>query len=682
MRRILVLFSLLAFYCGQNLAADVPPEARQWAAAGKTPPPARYTEAVGQLIARMQAEQLWDKCGLLLFFAAHEATTEAFNLKGGGTVKLVGGVEHQPGRAIKGNGVDGSVDTGVQLQNVPGFELQRHGFYVFVTDDMPGGFTAAGAAGGGTAIAIRPRNLSSLGVYTGVTAQMTARNFPSGVGLAGYSRFSESDGIWVKDQLSGALGLTPAAWPKSTLRILRHGASTAFFPGGVAFVWAGAPLEAREAAVLSGLFDECLKTLGTLDTIRVPLAPPYTGPGAFTRADLAEVKPQGMKIFCLTAPPATDATDATDEKAYYHFPLHYAVCRPWTATGSTSTKVKCLELIWSDRALGPKPGVISDIPFKKGNDTQGVITMKRGTGRTEFESYELAIGSTLGRTAWTAGLKPFDDERCVWEGKAMGWCDWLEMWGYDVAAWRALAKASDDVTKDPAFITDANLDTGGIVMHRAWVAANAEKIFTQPAFTGGTIFAKRNIVILGQARACDEAKFAGFLMDLEHADGRSPELFARSMEMWAHIIHSVKNAEGSPRFLASCSAHHLDGGTGKLAGWDASTAWRVHAALEFTCINAGGAGLAVDARVQSQLNVLRGSAGDKPVDLGRIMLQTNIGIGRDQLKLEEARAVHDWLEANPTIGGLFIAPVAANFKAPRADIVNRLRATILGLTGP
>ncbi len=67
------------------------------------------------------------------------------------------------------------------------------------------------------------------------------------------------------------------------------------------------------------------------------------------------------------------------------------------------------------------------------------------------------------------------------------------------------------------------------------------------------------------------------------------------------------------------------------------------------------------------------------MDLRRIMLQTNIGIGRDQLKPEEARALRTWLAANPTIGGIFIAPVAANFKAPRTDIVSELRAIILGL---
>src|SRR4051794_18095519 len=107
MKHILSLVLLLVFCCAPLLAADISPEARKWADSCQTPPPARYTEAISKLITRMQEERIYDKCGLLLFCAAHEATAQAFNLKGGGgTVKLAGGVEHQPGRAIKGNGTD------------------------------------------------------------------------------------------------------------------------------------------------------------------------------------------------------------------------------------------------------------------------------------------------------------------------------------------------------------------------------------------------------------------------------------------------------------------------------------------------------------------------------------------------------------------------------------------------
>jgi hypothetical protein len=151
------------------------------------------------------------------------------------------------------------------------------------------------------------------------------------------------------------------------------------------------------------------------------------------------------------------------------------------------------------------------------------------------------------------------------------------------------------------------------------------------------------------------------------------------MEMWAHIIHSIKGADGKPRYLASCTAHELDGGTGKLAGWDASTAWRVHAALDFTSINAGGAHLAPDERIEAQLAVLRGPDGTRAVDLRRIVLQANIGVGPAQLTVEEARALHGWLMRHPETGALFIAPVIANFKAPREDMANRLRGILLGL---
>ncbi|MBM3887825.1 MAG: hypothetical protein FJ279_04990 [Planctomycetes bacterium] len=661
--------------------ADEPIEARAWAQSCKQAPPV-YRKAVAELIAAMKAEKLWDKCGLLLFFAAHEATPQAFNLKGCPNGELRGGFEHIPGRALKGNGADASFDTHVRLEEIPGFTLKNHGLYAYSADDVPGAFSIVGASGRGPMMAIRPRNLQWLGLWTGTPTQLQVGPTPSGIGLGGYSRFSDTEGIWIKDKASGPLALTPAAWPHSTLRILRHGAMTAYYPGGVSFVWAGAALTADEGAKLSACFDDCLAALGALGAIRVPPAPAYSGPGAFTREQIADVKPAGIKVFALTTPPASDDTDS---QSYYHFPLTYAVCRPWTARDSTSTKVKCLELIWSDRALGPRPGEISTVPFKKGNDTCGVITLSngKGTGRTEFDSFALAIGAMLGRTAYSAGLKPFDDARCLWKGQAMGWCDWLAHWGYDVSAWRALAAKSPNVETDPLFTTDVNADTGGIIMHRAYVAAHADAIFAQPSFTGGTIFAKRNIVILGPARAGDDPKFAGFIMDLEHADGRSPELFAESMEMWAHIIHSIKTADGAPRFIAGTAGHELDSGTGKLAGWDASVGHRVYEALDFVCVNVGNPkGRDIEERVQAQLNILRGPNGDAPVELKKIMLQVHLGMGGDQLKVPDAIAVRDWLQAHPQIGGVFQAPVGANFKAPPTDIVNRLRGTIYGLIQP
>lgn len=675
----ILLLPLCIIAADLHAAPDEQPETQAWAASCKTSPPQEQKKAVNELVASLKEAKIWEKTGLLLYFVAHEASPEAFNLKGCPKGELVGGCEHKPGFGLKGNGKDAFFDTHVKPADIPGFSLQNHGLFAYAADDKPGAFSIVGASGGGPIIVIRPRNLNWLGIWPGTPTQSQVGPIDTGAGLGGYSRFSDTEAMWIKDHASGPIATNAAKWPSSTLRVLRAGAGNAWYPGTVSFVWAGAALTKSEAATLSDCFDARLRTLGTLDKIRIPVKPPYAGPGAFTRDQIADVKPQGMKIFALTSPPASDDTSA---KSYWHFPLHYAVCRPWTAASSTSTKVKCLELIWSDRALGPKPSVISDIPFKKGNDTSGVITLPsgKGTGRTEFDSYALAIGAMLGRTAYSAGLKPFDDKRCLWKGKAMGWCDWLEHWGYDVSAWRALAAKSANVETDPIFTTDANDDTGGIIMHRAFVAARADELFTQPSFTGGNIYAKRNIVILGPGRAIDHPSFAGFIMDLEHADGRSPELFAESMEMWAHIIHCIKNTDGTPRYIASTTGHELDSGTGKLAGWHPSTGHRVYDALDFVCVNAGNPkGRDVNERMESQMKVLRGPNGDQLVDLKKIMLQVHIGMGGDQLQMPDAIAVRDWLQAHPSIGGVFTAPVGANFKAEPDDIVSRLRGVVLGL---
>jgi hypothetical protein len=155
------------------------------------------------------------------------------------------------------------------------------------------------------------------------------------------------------------------------------------------------------------------------------------------------------------------------------------------------------------------------------------------------------------------------------------------------------------------------------------------------------------------------------------------------MEMWAHIIHSLKNADGTNRYIACMTGHELDSGTGKLAGWEKSTGHRVYEALDLVCINVGNPkGRDIEQRVQAQLAVLRGPRGDVAVDWRKIMLQVHIGMGGDQLQMPDAIALRDWLQAHPRIGGLFLAPVGANFKAAADDAPNRLRGTILGLTRP
>jgi hypothetical protein len=87
----------------------------------------------------------------------------------------------------------------------------------------------------------------------------------------------------------------------------------------------------------------------------------------------------------------------------------------------------------------------------------------------------------------------------------------------------------------------------------------------------------------------------------------------------------------------------------------------------------------VNARVEAQLDVLRGPRNDRAVDLRKIMIQVHLGMGGGQLKMSDALAVRDWLQAHPTLGGLFLAPVGANLKVPPEDVVSRLRATIYGL---
>src|SRR4051794_4765445 len=115
MHRILILLSLFAI-AATAPAAEAPAEVRDWAAGCKSTPPPVYMGAAGRMVERMKAEGLWEKCGLLLFFAAHEGTPGAFNLKGCPAGELFGGAQHVPGRGLKGNGTDAWFDTHLHLQ--------------------------------------------------------------------------------------------------------------------------------------------------------------------------------------------------------------------------------------------------------------------------------------------------------------------------------------------------------------------------------------------------------------------------------------------------------------------------------------------------------------------------------------------------------------------------------------
>jgi hypothetical protein len=45
------------------------------------------------------------------------------------------------------------------------------------------------------------------------------------------------------------------------------------------------------------------------------------------------------------------------------------------------------------------------------------------------------------------------------------------------------------------------------------------------------------------------------------------------------------------------------------------------------------------------------------------MIRSMVGIGRDQMKMDHARAMRDWVQSHPDIGAIFLAAVGANWKA-------------------
>jgi hypothetical protein len=144
-----------------------------------------------------------------------------------------------------------------------------------------------------------------------------------------------------------------------------------------------------------------------------------------------------------------DQTIAPLEVGFIAFPATLLAIRPWGHPAYTKqTLITLDEFFWGTRGLGDVPGTITAYA-KKGNDTMGGIGLTDGSGastgfsgRTEFDTYQLAMGEMFVKGAYTLGYLPRNDTTLTtFDGnyRAGGWgfLDIAEQFGYDVSAWAA-----------------------------------------------------------------------------------------------------------------------------------------------------------------------------------------------------------------------------------------------------
>ena len=443
------------------------------------------------------------------------------------------------------------------------------------------------------------------------------------------------------------------------------------------------------------------------------------------------------------------------EASYPFFPADEYCIRPWgTAVRSSQTQTKLSEFVWMARGLGATEGEITAWA-KKPNDTMGGITLSSGIqARTEFNTYELAMGETWAKIAFSLGYEPRNDTTLTtfdntYRAEGWGWLDICDYAGYDTYGWNSFvngiaisnianngtlvrvttatphgmltdqpvviigvlgvqgANGTYNITRindntfdlqSSTFISGSSYISGGLayngtvdtgpVAHRAWFNYARDSIFTQNAVSGQFKVA-RDKIILGQGRladikANDIQPVWGIRLDTEAADKRTPEQFVRTMRGIARLCHAKNYSFGS-------LSHHIDGGTGSYSGWRKSNANALFTApngvdginenidrLVLVTESTSASAEAMIAKIQSQMDFLRGEAGDLPIPYDKLEIELRVGGPGVEMSESYVDALKVFRDSHP-FAGSWITPLYAQFGGEIARIPNQRLARFIGL---
>lgn len=623
----------------------------------------KFLSATDHFIHRGKAAGWWQELTAVYVLCGPSLKVARLNLKMPRLDwKVVGEVTMAPLTGVTSDGRTGYFELEPPAK-IPGFTLEAHSLFVYSQTDRPALAGEIGASGG-TNVGVRARN-AVLGTAWSASKIPMNQEIKTGQGFSGFVRRDASSGFLIKDAITLPFLQEAKSLPTGPLRLLTSGGANLLSRNQLAFAFIGSgKITEAQAVDLGRACTEMLDALGTRAAESVPQ--PATPPHAFSRETLQQVTPAGLEIFRIAAPPARDDTNfATD---YRYGPINQAVLRPWGEVAeSTDTQVARWELIWSDRSLGPRPGVQTSWA-KKPNDTMRRIVNTKGEQcRTEFESYEKAIGSTLVKTAYSAGLRFRGDPS---HPDHKGWGDLAEEWGYDVSAWEERWRKNPD---DPIFTRDLPVDTGPIV-HRAFCAdpKNVDAFFSHNA-VDGVFKTSRDRVILGPGRLADIKLARGFVIDHEHADDRSPELQLKFITEMSKIAHAKGLQLGA-------SAHPPTHGAGEHGGWTKENAFPILQLLDWiTLISpsetpAGGQ----RAFLQEQYDYFRGDRPESPEIARRFCVQIQIGGPGQEMSLADARTIREFM-IEKGIPRCFLSNAYAMPGGPRSRAPNQVVAAFLGL---
>jgi hypothetical protein len=236
------------------------------------------------------------------------------------------------------------------------------------------------------------------------------------------------------------------------------------------------------------------------------------------------------------------------------------------------------EYLSPDRALGgvgpiyPAHDQASNAPIEAITNSAGI------TCALQFDTYELAIGSSLAKIMYSAGYLATGDPDgahiatllhgfgyTVPSLTSLGWLDAAGALGYDITPWNDYLDDPETLYTDNAVDTTSSLFPGSpSVVHAAYAQANADGLFHAPELGSDTRDTQKaaghiclNTVILGPARLCDLANplfqrvpqpIRGFFMDWETDDyighALSPNGTADLFTVLALVLAAAAHGKG------------------------------------------------------------------------------------------------------------------------------------------
>jgi hypothetical protein len=382
-----------------------------------------------------------------------------------------------------------------------------------------------------------------------------------------------------------------------------------------------------------------------------------------------------------------DQTIVPLEIGYIAFPATNLAIRPWGhAQYTRQTLITLDEFLWGTRGLGSTPGTITAWA-KKPNDTMGGITLTNGfSGRTEFDTYELAMGEMFVKAAYTLGYLAKDDTTLttfdgVYRAAGWGWLDIATQFGYDVSGWAAYLGSASDL------YTDVSINTGA-VGHRAYFYDNRDTIFVNDA-VNGQFKVVRNKILLGQGRLADirtrgYSPVGGISLDLEWADNRSPAQFVRSVRGLARLCHA-KN------YTLTTLSHAVNKGSGTYSGWrldNANALLTAAAGVDnidenidlHVLVTHSTAPTAAEmtADLIEQMDFFRGEDGDLPLPVSNLAIELRVGGTGQEIPVDYVTALRS-LRSTYGFTHTWITPLYAQFGGGLERIPNQRLAQFLGV---